>query len=77
MRELKYNDFNGSISTSNRYFYSTNVSHYLSYNNIHHYQQQVYFKRFSSRIRPSNQCQRQFHRAHRQNQEINTDKVNK
>jgi hypothetical protein len=81
MRELKYihyrdNDFTGSISTYNRHYYShsTNVSNYLSYNNIHHYQQQVQFKRLSSRIRhptQRNQCQRQVSRSYRYSQENN------
>jgi len=84
MRELKYNDFNSSITTFNRYFYShsTNLSNYLSYNNVHHYHQQVQFKRLSFRIR--NQYQRQLLRSYRdsqQNQENNiqnsTNKVRK
>lgn len=75
MRELQYNDFNGSTSTSNRYSYSTNLSHYFSYNNISHpqQQQQGHFKRFSSRSR---QLLRS-HRYSQQNQENNPNKVSK
>ena len=96
MRELKYNhyrdnDFNGSVSTYNRHYYShpVNVSNYLSYNNIHHHhhQQQIQIKRLSSRIRQqihTNQCPRQPLRSNRylgENQENqihnSTNKVKK
>ena len=55
MRELKSNDFNGSQTTSHRYFYPspTNVSHYLS-----------------SRIH-TNQCQRQILRYSQENNKVN------
>lgn len=63
MRELKCNDFNSSPTTSNRYSYS--YSTYLSYNNIHHYHQQVQFKRLSL----SQNRQSKFHHSNRYSQE--------
>jgi len=81
MRELKYNDFNNSLSISNRYSYSH--SNYLSYNNIHYYHQQVQFKRLSSRIRQqihTNHNQRKFLRSYRyseNNNQNSTNEVNK
>lgn len=71
MRELKYNDFNSSSTTLNRY----NISNYLSYNNIHHYQQQIQFKRYSPRHKQQTHINQSI-RYSQQNQENNIHKVN-
>ena len=80
MRELRYihcqdNDFNGSISNYNRHYYSFSMN---DSNNIHHYQQQVQFKRSSSRIRQqthTNLCQRQLLRSHRHPQQNSNQNI--
>jgi hypothetical protein len=78
MRELKYNDYNSSLSISNRY--STNISNYLSYNNIHYHHQQVQFKHLSSRNRQqihTNHNQRIFLRSYRYSEEYQENSTNK
>ncbi len=69
MRELKYRD-------NNRHYYSYSTN-YLSYNNIHHYQQQVQFKHSSSsfRIRQQTNQRQVFHSQQNNNTQNLTNKV--
>ena len=71
MRELKYNRYRDD----NRHYYSYSTNS-LSYNNIHHYQQQVKFKHSSSfRIRQQTNQRQVFHSQQNNNTENLTNKV--